>query len=130
MPAGRTQGCGEGRACSFVSEDGFIKDAHLLADSCPGLCWVSVCPPAVWGASPGPYPNSHPEMAAGARLSALAPRREISAVAWVPKLCASWPGWASPIDALAASLFQLKYKILETFLGLWYLMFEAEIQPS
>ena len=27
-------------------------------------------------------------MAAGARLSSLAPRRGINAVAWVPKLCA------------------------------------------
>lgn len=42
----------------------------------------------------------------------------------------SWPrtsGWVSPLDALAASLFQPKYKILETFLGPWYLTFEAEI---
>lgn len=136
VPAGRTQGRGERRVCPFSQKTDLLRTRNLLADSCLGLCWVSLCPLAVWGASPCPYPNSYPEMAAGAWLSSLAPRRGSMLCPGSPScvpLRRSWPrasGWASPLDALAASLFQLKYKILETFLGPWYLTFEAEIQPS
>ena len=79
---------GRGGCAPFSQKTDLLRTCNLMADSCLGLCWVSLCPLAVWGASPCPYLNSYPEMAAGARLSSLAPRRGVNAVSWVPELCA------------------------------------------
>lgn len=79
------------------------------------LAWGSAgfrVPTGSLGGFSCPYPNSHPEMAAGARLSAPPGPKEGDQCCGLGPQAVCVLAWVGlPIDALAASLFQLKYKI-------------------